>query len=263
MDLSLVGKGEPESTLVVIDPGGAPLNPIEFLLKGYEHVLYSDRKDFGAELFASCLMSKRPDNFTDNPIPYFFHGFSPVPTDETKEHNFLRTFNTSEEKPFLINELVQFFKQEKELLGIQDICLQAADEMISNAIYNAPVDAFGKRLYQKVARDVDVTLSLGKKVKIFACYTDKKVVIGCEDPFGSLDRENILTRLSQIYGKDPVSPLMSAGGAGMGLKLMVENSANFYMFSERGKRSIVACTFLLEGRRKNVMSYKHMHISIR
>ena len=262
-DLALVGKGQKETTLVVVDPGGKELNPIEYLRQGYEHVLYSARQDFGPELFASCLMSKRPDNFTENPIPYFFHGFSPGPLEENNDHSFIRSFNTSEEKPFLIAELDNFFKSEKALKNIQDICLQAADEMISNAIYNAPVDAFGRHLYQNVARDVDVTLSPGKKIKLFACFNAKKVVIGCEDPFGSLEREIILNRLAEIYAQTQVSPLMSSAGAGMGLKFMIENSANFYMFCERKKRSIVACTFLLEGRKKNINTNNHLHFSIR
>ncbi len=262
-DIGLVGQGEKESTIIVIDPEGETYNPMEFLLKGYEHVLYSSRKDFGAQLFASCLMSKRPDSFTENPIPYFFQGFAPAPEDANKETNFLRMFNSSEEKPFLISELGIFFKQERALRSIEDICLQAADEMISNALYNAPIGTKGDRLFQKVPREVDVVLPPGKKVKIFSCYSPQKVVIGCEDPFGSLQRQTILNRLVEIYSQKQSSPLMSTAGAGMGLKYMIENCANFYMFGENRKRSIVACTFLLEGRRKNIGQANHLHISIR
>ncbi len=262
-DLAFVGQGDKKSTLVVIDPEGEDLNPMEFLLKGYEHVLYSSRKDFGSQLFASCLMSKRPDTFTENPIPYFFHGFVPLPSDKAKENNFLRHFNSSEEKPFLIKELGDFFKHERALRSIEDICLQTADEMISNAIYNAPVGVTGEPLYQNIPRDQDVTLSGGKKVKLFSSYTSQRVVIGCQDPYGSLDRSIILNRLVAIFGKREALPKMSTAGTGMGLKVMIENSANFYMFGERRKRSIVACTFLLEGRRKNITKNNHLHISIR
>ena len=262
-DLNHVGLGDTSNTLVVIEPEGESLNPMEFLLKGYEHVLYSSRKDFGAQLFASCLMSKRPDTFTENPIPYFFHGFSPLIEDANRETNFIRHFDRSEEKPFLINELGQFFKQDRALRNIEDICLQAADEMISNALYNAPVGTTGERLYQTVPRDVDVSLPRGKKAKLFSCFTSQKVVIGCEDLFGSLDRPTILNRLVEIYANKQVSPIMCTAGAGMGLKFMIENCANFYMFGENKKRSIVACTFLLEGRRKNIGQANHLHISIR
>ena len=87
--------------------------------------------------------------------------------------------------------------------------------------------------------------------------------IGCEDPFGSLERQTILNRLVEIYSQRQSAPIMSTAGAGMGLKFMIENCANFYMFCEKRKRSIVACTFLLEGRRKNIGQANHLHISVR
>jgi hypothetical protein len=262
-DAASVGRGDCSRTVIVVDRDEDKINPVEYLAKGYEHVLFSKREDFAAELFTSCMMMARPENFAQNPIPFFFNGFTPVQFDRNKDTTFLKIFNSSDEKPYLINELKDFLKQEKALSGIEDLCLQCADELITNAIYNAPVDMTGQHIFKNTPRETDVVLPPGSKVSLFAYHAGGKVVIGCEDPFGSIDRATVLERAAQVYNKSKVSPLMTTSGTGLGLRLMIESSANFYMYCQSHIKTLVACGFLLQGRQKNFLAGKHMHVSIR
>lgn len=262
-DLAEFTQAPRDRTIVVVDEIYPEFNPMDFFVAGFEHVIYFGREDFLSELLSSCWMTLRPGSFADNPIPFFFNGFVPESFHPVVENNFLKKFNTSQEKPFLINELEFFLSQYTGLMDIKDICLQSADEMIMNALYNAPVDAAGKRLFMDTPRDVPVQLPPEKNISLFACFSPTKVIIGCEDSFGSIEREPILDGLAQIYAKSKIVPVESQGGGGLGVKMMIENSANFYMYSQKNRKSVIACGFLLQGRRKNVSANKHIHISIR
>jgi hypothetical protein len=262
-DMALIDQAPRDRTLVIIDELYPEFNPMDFFMAGFEHVLYSKREDFVSELLSSCWMTLRPGSFADNPIPFFFNGFVPESFHPVVENNFLKKFSESQEKPFLLNELEYFLNQYTGLMDIKDICLQSADEMISNALYNAPVNQTGKKLYEKTPRDVPVQLLTGLHNNLFACFSPTKVIIGCEDPFGSVDLERVLERLKEVYPKNKAGTLDTKSGGGLGLNFMTTNSSNFYMYCQQKKKTVVACGFLLQGKRKNTSANKHLHISIR
>lgn len=258
-DLALLATAKKRSTVIVIDQDDERLNPVNYLLMGFEHVLNSQRDDFPSELFAACLMKTRPTNFSENPLHFFFNGFSPA-SDEDLHKNFTRSLKSSIQKAQAIQDLDTFLGQDPKLQSIRPLCLESSDEMLSNAIYNAPVSAMGERTHKNTPREVTVTLE--REVKLFACYSDKKIVVGCEDLYGSIDREEVLTRVAAIYNKKTFSPLESGAGAGLGLKMMISNSANFYIYCESRRRTLIACGFLLRGQKSNQSPRKHLHLSI-
>ncbi len=262
-DIKLIRFAPMNRTIIVIDKVFESFNPIDYFVMGFEHVLYSQRPDFISELFSSCLMSLRPRSFSNNPIPFFFNGFIPKNLNPKTNHNLLLPFTNSQEKPDLIRQLDLFLSQEKQLKGIQDICLQAAEELLMNSLYQAPTNRLGERIYSQTDRSTTVENPRNSISRLFACYSSNKVVIGCEDNFGSAERSPVLKRLSEIYPEEQSSPLTSGATGGMGLKFIIGNSANFYMFCDRKKKTLAACSFLLEGKLRNTGTSKHLHISIR
>lgn len=250
----------PKRTIIIIEEkfDGDTIN---FFAKGFEHVIFREREDFAQELLASALMVVRPEGFSKNPLPFFFTGFqSPGELTEKPRHLILE-FKESREKQELKDLLRSFFDSNNQLRFAADLALQVADEMFLNALYNAPVLPDGSRPFASLPRSEKVCLPPGLTARMFACYSDQRIIVGCEDPFGSLQREHVLKRLLQIYGESKNGQPVTSPGLGM--KLMIDHAANFYLYADRGEKTLIACAFLAGGKRANMTPAKHMHFSVR
>jgi CheY-like chemotaxis protein len=96
---------------------------------------------------------------------------------------------------------------------VSSMAMLVTDELLSNAVHNAPVDAAGTHFRRDLARDQEVILQPGETVRLRWACDARYVAIEVNDSFGSLDRKTILHAL----GKNDVRE--SGGGAGMGLAL--------------------------------------------
>jgi hypothetical protein len=91
-----------------------------------------------------------------------------------------------------------------------------ADELVTNALYNAPCDAGGKSRFAHLSRADEVSLSGNEEIQIKFSSHNGRIGISAEDPFGSLTRERLLDYLAKCFqmGKGRVE--RKAGGAGLG-----------------------------------------------
>lgn len=96
---------------------------------------------------------------------------------------------------------------------VSSMAMLVTDELLSNAVHNAPVDANGNHFRKDLARDQEVILQPNETVRLRWACDARYVAIEVNDSFGSLDRKTILHAL----GKNDVRE--SGGGAGMGLAL--------------------------------------------
>lgn len=237
---------------------------VELIASGYEHAICSDREDFSSEILCSAIMALRPDMFMKNPLPFFFNGFDPnSELTDMKDNNFTVTFESTEQKEALMEHLVKFWSKKSAIASLEDICLQIVDEMFTNIFFNAPVDSRGVRPLKQQNRTTAIHLPDRFKGKIFSCFTDDKVIIGCEDPFGSISRNEIMFRLESIYMEAMSAPRAHTSGSGLGLKFLIDNSASFYLFCEKGKKTVFACGLILKGLKANLSASKNIHLMVR
>ncbi len=228
---------------------------------GFEHIVQRDREDFAQQLLASALMVVRPKAFLKNPVPFFLSGFASEKVINDPDRNLLMRFTKSGEKKTLLDWLEQFLKRDKRTSTIRGLCLQAADEMITNALFNAPIRPSGKRAFKDLARSSDIELPANKAASLFACFAEQRVVIGCEDAFGSLEKSTLMEHLMSTFKESRAQVSYTGGGAGLGFRYLLENSANFYVLVSPGVRTIVACGFMLKGIKSNLTTAKHVHLS--
>ncbi len=252
---------KPENIVIVMSgPDFFAIRPL--ILSGFRHFVNRERSDFAQELLASCLMISRPPTFVQNPVPYFLAGFNDAEVFNDAARSLSRQFHASTEKLTLLGEFGEFVERHPKVRALKDLCIQTADELITNAMYNAPVDDEGNKLYRTFDRIVPVEYPDGKMARLFACCTEDRVTIGCEDPYGSLLRTEMSHYLRNSFNDGKAIPREGSGGAGLGLKMIIDHSANFYMFCDRTRRTIVASTFLLSGLRSNMSNQKHFHWSL-
>ena len=105
---------------------------------------------------------------------------------------------------------------------MRDLASSVADELLMNAVYNAPVDVHGRRLFSDVSRTERVHLDAGHEALFRYACDGKLLALSIRDPFGSLETSGLFANISRCLRRDRDQISGKAGGAGMGL---------FYIFS--------------------------------
>ncbi len=249
-------------TFVVVMRSGDLKSMSEIIKAGFIHIVQINRPDFAQEILTSALMIARPMSFLNNPLPFILSGGTT--TEEDKNSELILPFSSTENRGFLLTELEDFLKKKPKTAGVLDLCIQTADELITNALFHAPVNSKGEHIYQYVHRTEVIRLPDDKKANLFCKFTDYRIVVGCEDFYGSINRGAVINHLVATLEPEQIKPKSGLNsGAGMGLRFMIGNSANFYMYCNPQKQTLVACAFLTEGMKANLNALKNIHIGLR
>jgi len=119
------------------------------------------------------------------------------------------------------------------------------EELLMNAIYDAPTDAHGNSIYNHITRKQHVSLPDTKEVVVSYGTDGITAGVAVTDPFGSITKEVILSYLELgATGGDTSDP--KKGGAGKGLYLIVSNSSQTIFNVEKGLKTEIICLFDLE-----------------
>ncbi len=120
---------------------------------------------------------------------------------------------------------------------LKSLVVSVADEFVTNALYNAPVDEQGKPRYANRSRTEPVRLEEGEEVEIKFCCDGWRFGIATTDPFGTLTPELLLDYLAKCFNKDTYEPDESKGGAGLGFYHIFESLSHFIVNIAPGKRT--------------------------
>ena len=112
-----------------------------------------------------------------------------------------------------------------------------ADELISNAVYNAPRNELGQPSYAHYSRDVPVALEINQRPEIRYCCDGVRLGISVTDPFGSLAVETILDYMSKCFRAEQDQIDEKHGGAGLGLYEVFNWVSSFIINIEPGVRT--------------------------
>jgi len=113
------------------------------------------------------------------------------------------------------------------------------DELVTNAIYNAPRDAAGNAKYAKLSRREPVSLEPHEVGTLeFAC-DGNHIAVAQSDPFGALTHDTIVTYLNRCLVKGPQQFSDASGGAGIGLYRVFQSLSKFIINIEPGRRTEV------------------------
>jgi len=150
-----------------------------------------------------------------------------------------------QEKSLAISQISEF----AELMGVRrkyrEAIDQCIDEMLMNALYDAPVDDQGQPIFSDIPTKTRISLRVEQKVVVQYACDGKQFVVSVRDAFGTLERGTVLRYLYKcLHAEQQID--RKAGGAGLGLYLMV-NSATTVLFNVlSGVATEVVCVFDLE-----------------
>jgi len=95
----------------------------------------------------------------------------------------------------------------------------ATEELLLNAIYDAPRDAAGTPVHAQMDRRTPIKLGADQHVKLRYGCDGRNFVVSVADRFGALDRGCIERSLSKLLDPQGARPAPGTSGAGLGLML--------------------------------------------
>jgi hypothetical protein len=133
---------------------------------------------------------------------------------------------------------------------------QCLDEMLMNALYDAPVDGEGNQIFADVPVRERVLLKVNEKAVLqYACDGDR-FAVSVRDSFGSLKRKTVLQYLDKCLhavGGDQID--RKTGGAGLGLYLISNAATEVYFHIFDRSATEVVCCFDLTAPRSQLRSF--------
>ncbi|MBQ4359307.1 MAG: hypothetical protein II767_03545 [Proteobacteria bacterium] len=137
-----------------------------------------------------------------------------------------------------------------------------ADELLMNAIYNAPIYN-GTRPYASRSRTVPVDLQPGESCFFSFASDGTQFIISVRDRFGSLTPEKIRSYLARCFamGHDQIE--QKQGGAGMGFYFIMENLNKLIVNISPGRGTEFIGIIDISGTyRDYIERYKSFHIFV-
>lgn len=161
-----------------------------------------------------------------------------------------RLVTHSGQREELREEMCAYFKKMGIRSSILDRVNTVAEEMLMNAIYDAPVDAEGRSVFNHISRKEEVKLDTHQQSQLSYACDGVLLAVSVKDPFGALDRSVIVDYLLTCYNGSAGSLNGEKGGAGRGLHQIIENSDLTIFNVKKGARTEVICLFNVDGQKK-------------
>ncbi len=157
-----------------------------------------------------------------------FAGVAPYLAGAAPVHEIL--IGSTDEKEGAVAEVVALAERmllQGELLRRIEL---TAEELVMNALFDAPVDEAGRRRFATLERTERVVLGAAERVRLRYGCDGRAFAIAVADPFGALRRETVTEHLHRALQPGGARPSHQGGGASVGL-LLAFAAANQLVFS--------------------------------
>jgi signal transduction histidine kinase len=117
------------------------------------------------------------------------------------------------------------------------LLMTVAEELTTNALYDAPVDDRQRARHASLPRSERVDLAAHENVHITLASDGRRVGISVEDPFGSLKAETVVEYLAKCFRRGTDQIDRKQGGAGLGLFYAFNSLSHFVVNIEPKQRT--------------------------
>jgi hypothetical protein len=172
-----------------------------------------------------------------------------------------RAIRNSNDRTSLAQEVDDHFSGLGVRKTVRDRVLAVLEEMLMNAIYDAPTDDAGKSLFNHLPRTVTIELQPNQEGRLSFATDGVVLGVSVRDPFGSLQGETILNYLETCYGGSAGILNKEKGGAGRGLHQIVENS-DLVVFNLQPRSSTEVIALFNVDPKERTESFPSFHLFI-
>jgi hypothetical protein len=150
---------------------------------------------------------------------------------------------SSDQKQSAVDAIKNYIIAAKFQSRIASLVSNAIDEILMNAIFDAPTDPLGKQLYISTPRSTVFKLEGKSEVEMQVGFDGTYVGITAIDRFGSLDKAKLLAHVTKVYTEEEYKIKTSQAGAGIGLATVYKTGGSFFFSSESRERTEVTVFF--------------------
>lgn len=243
-------------------PALTPQQLIEQMISGTErHICQPLGWMYDEERRSAELLSRKSELFFSNPATAILWPSEIGRRNENKSLLLNRQFSSSDEKNVLLEDMQKAVSGISRSSTFVDEVIAVTDEFVTNALYNAPYVNPITFVNQRINRlTTKVKLDHGKQARLFAAEDGKRLLIGVEDPFGSLDVKSYLNRIHKCYSSVKDSINFGEGGAGIGSYIIFNTGSSLYYGVKPGEKTLLACVMPMKiSRRQREDLPKHLH----
>ncbi len=229
---------------------------------GFSHVCQKEGHAFDKEMSTAEMLVGNADAFIEFPIASVF---SPNDLNAGSERSRLcveHLFNSSHQKRVVIEDMTKAAQDKALSQTIIDDIVVVTDELFTNAMFNAPFVDINTQKNPGINRHTDeVKYADGKVGRIFMAQDENRLLIGCHDPYGTLDLKRYLNKIKATYVRGPAATMnFGPGGAGIGSYIIFNAGASLYFGVCPGRATVLACIIPLGmSNRKRMQLPKHLH----
>ncbi|MCA9664600.1 MAG: PEGA domain-containing protein [Myxococcales bacterium] len=126
------------------------------------------------------------------------------------------------------------------------------DELLMNALYNAPVDAAGGRVFSEVDPKDRLSMQVERPVLLQYACDGSRFLLAMRDGFGSLDRKTVLDYLERCATAEGSQIERKASGAGLGLYIVANHVSELIFSVLPGAATEVICSIDLRKPRQQL-----------
>lgn len=169
----------------------------------------------------------------------------------------------SEQRFEMVNRLEDYLQQQGFRKSLIHRCNMVAEELLMNAIYDAPRDKDGREKYNHLPRTQPVTLEKQEQGQFRYACDGMLLAVSASDPFGALTRETVLNYLESCYKGEAGSLNHKKGGAGRGLFQIVESNDMLVINVQAGVKTEVIALFEVspnKEKQRKVTSFQYFKI---
>lgn len=135
---------------------------------------------------------------------------------------------------------------------------QCLDEMLMNALYDAPVDAAGKQMFADVPTKTRISLRMEQKATVEYACDGATFSMSVRDSFGTLRGETVLKYLDKCLHAEQQMD-RKGGGAGLGLYIISNAATQFLVSIHPQIATECTCTFDLNAAKVQLKSFGVFH----
>jgi hypothetical protein len=229
---------------------------------GIHHVVQKQGYCYDHELATAQHLVRSPDSFRTLPIASVFTPGDLTPQAERRLIAVEEFFNASSQKRGILDKAIKSLESKGLSQTLIEDVILVADEMFTNAVYNAPfVDPATQNNPGINRHNVEVQYIEGKHSRLFLAHDNERLLIGCEDPFGSLNLPRWLSKIKETYLRGPAATMnFGPGGAGLGSYIIFNAGTSLYLGVWPGQSTTLACVLPMGmSNRKRGQLPKHLH----
>jgi hypothetical protein len=162
-----------------------------------------------------------------------------LPVDTPVHYARLRDF---EGRGRAVQTVLDFAEKSNMRRQVRNAIGQVCEELLMNALYDAPVDADGKQIFAEVDPHDRTRSRSPRPVSIRYAATGDKFAVAVRDRFGRLAKNTILSYIDKcIHSPNQID--RKTYGAGLGLYLVANAAAAYVVNVAYGIATEVVCTF--------------------